>query len=78
MAEEKEKVCKTRRGQWGFRRRLVVYTLGFCASCVAWVLLKEMDNETVRTVTSSAFGLSGAVIGSYIFGAVWNDKNKGD
>lgn len=60
---------------WGYRRRIVTYTLGFNAFCILYVMVfGASDEEVGRTIVASAFGLSGAVIGSYVLGAVWNDK----
>lgn len=64
---------------WGFRRRAVVAQLGFCGFCVLWVMIiGAADAETGKTIVASAFALATAVTGSYIFGAVWNDKGNGD
>lgn len=60
---------------WSFRRRVIVTTLLFCASCIAYVMVLGHNSPSVaETIIGSAFTLSGAVIGSYIFGAVWHDK----
>lgn len=62
---------------WSFRRRVVVAQLAFCGFCVLWVMvLGAADAETGKTIVASAFALATAVTGSYIFGAVWNDKGK--
>ena len=58
---------------WGFRRRVVVATLFFCAACVIFVMVFGSAGAG-ETIVSGCFTLAGAVIGSYIFGAVWNDK----
>lgn len=60
---------------WSFRRRVVIAELAFCAICIAWVMvIGATDAETGKTIVASAFALAGGVTGSYIFGAVWNDK----
>lgn len=60
---------------WSFRRRVVVTTLLFCAFCVLWVMIRgAADPASGQTIVASAFTLATAVIGSYIFGAVWHDK----
>lgn len=62
---------------WGFRRKVVISTLLFCALTILLSLTK--DTTVAEAAVTSAFALAGAVIGSYIFGAVWNDKGeKGD
>lgn len=67
---------------WSFRRRVVITTLLFCAGIVVKVTLWSHQSEGIgESLVTMAFGLAGAVIGSYIFGAVWNDnggKNEAD
>lgn len=62
---------------WSFRRRIVITALLFCAGIVAKITLWGHQSEGIgEALVTSAFGLAGAVIGSYIFGAVWNDKSE--
>lgn len=62
---------------WSFRRRVVITTLLFCAGVVVKVAVWGQNSESIgEALVTMAFGLAGAVIGSYIFGAVWNDKEK--
>ena len=59
---------------WSFRRKIVISTLIFCAITVIAALTK--DTTVAEAAVSSAFTLAGAVIGSYIFGAVWHDRDN--
>ena len=60
---------------WKIRRRVVLAALVFCAACVVWVMVWG-DSRTVNDVIiMCAFGLAFATIGSYVFGAAWDDKN---
>ena len=62
---------------WSFRRRVVIATLFFCAGVVVKVTVWGHQSEGIgEALVTMAFGLAGTVIGSYIFGAVWNDKGK--
>lgn len=67
---------------WKMRRRTVFASLVFCAWAVAYSMHKTygvdgcQDSRVAETVISSAFLLAGGVIGSYVFGAVWDDSNK--
>lgn len=66
------------RFEWHRRRRLIYYTLIFCmlaAASLIWAGLGGMDSTLLNTLTVSNYGLAGAVIGSYVFGAVWDDRN---
>lgn len=61
---------------WTIRRRIIVLTLIFCACVVTYVTYKGTDSRTAETIVQSAFYLAGAVIGSYVFGAAWEDRAK--
>lgn len=60
---------------WAIRRRIIVATLLFCAFCVTYIMVWGDDRPVMEVIVFSAFGLALSVIGSYIFGAVWDDKN---
>lgn len=67
--------------EWHRRRMLIYATLAFnlvsgCALLVAGLV--GMDSTLLTTLTVSNYSLAGAVIGSYVFGAVWDDKNARD
>lgn len=62
---------------WSFRRRVIIATLLFCAFMTGYVTIFGHDSERIgESIVVSAFSLAGAVIGSYIFGAVWQDKGE--
>lgn len=57
-------------------RRLVVFgTLLFCMFCILWILLYGDNRSVLEVIVMSSYGLAFSVIGSYIFGAVWDDAN---
>ena len=60
---------------WAVRRRIIITTLLFCAFCVTYIMIWGDDRPVMEVIVISAFGLSLSVIGSYVFGAVWDDKN---
>ena len=61
---------------WAVRRKIIVWTLVFCGAMIAYITFKGTDNRTAETIVQSAFALAGAVIGSYCFAAVTEDKAK--
>lgn len=62
---------------WSFRRRVVIAALLFCTVVIALGLLTpRLAPEIAITAISGAFSLGGAVIGAYIFGAVWHDRGR--
>lgn len=62
-------------GSWTHRRRIIYCTLIFCAFCIVFIMFYGSDTKLHEAIVSSAFLLAGGVIGSYVFGAVWDDKN---
>lgn len=61
---------------WTIRRRIIYITLLFCAFCILYLMLNGTDESRLHeTIVYSSFALAGAVIGSYVFGAVWDDSN---
>lgn len=65
---------------WSIRRRIVASTLAFCAFVVVYCLWKvddgTADSRILETAVNAAFTLAGAVIGTYVFGAVWQDVKQ--
>ncbi len=62
-----------RQGTWKVRRRIIHATLVFCALQVGYLTFKGEDTRLNETLAMSAYALAGAVIGSYVFGAVFED-----
>lgn len=60
---------------WKLRRRAVFGSLIFCAIIITYIVFIADEKAVYETVTFSAFGLMGAIIASYIGGAVWDDYN---
>jgi uncharacterized BrkB/YihY/UPF0761 family membrane protein len=60
---------------WKNRRRVIFSSLIFCACVVAYLVLEGKDTKLHETIAWSAFALAFSVIGGYVFGAVWDDKN---
>jgi hypothetical protein len=62
---------------WNFRRKVVVSTLSFCAGVISYLAYYGHQSEAIgSSIVGGCFTLGTAVIGSYIFGAVWHDKNE--
>jgi len=66
---------RTPPGTWTRRRRIIHMTLLYCAAMVAWLTERHPDSPMVSQVVLGLLALAGAVIGSYVFGATWDDKN---
>lgn len=63
------------RPSWKIRRRIIVATLIFCALEIVWFTFKGKDTNLANNIVLGCFALAGSTIGSYVFGAVWDDKN---
>jgi uncharacterized membrane protein len=60
---------------WKLRRRAVFGSLIFAAGVISYVLFRWDDTALAQTVVLSAFGLIGAIVASYIGGAVYEDTH---
>lgn len=61
--------------KWQFRRTVIVMSLIFCATVITFLLLYGEDTRLNETIALGTFGLTISIIGSAVFGAVWDDKN---
>lgn len=63
--------------RWTIRRRIIVASLAFCGGVILISLFKtDLDPTVSQTAITQAFVAGMAIIGSYVFGAVWDDKNN--
>lgn len=60
---------------WAIRRRIIVATLLFCAGEIIYLTGWGEDTNLASTIANGVLILAGSVIGSYVFGAVWDDRN---
>lgn len=63
--------------RWRYRRLIVLVTLLVCFAGVTYLTLLGKDTRLNETLASGFFALAGATIGSYVFGAVWDDNQRG-
>jgi hypothetical protein len=60
---------------WRIRRRVIFGTLAFCALEVVYLTIFGESTSLAETIANGCFLLAGSVIGTYVFGATWDDKN---
>ena len=60
---------------WAIRRRIIIGTLLFCMLEVVYLTIWADDTELAATIANGVLILGGSVIASYVFGAVWDDRN---
>lgn len=65
------------RPSWAVRRRIVIATLIWCGLLVTYLALFGRPVSLSETIANGCLLLMASVIGSYVFGAVWDDKNNG-
>lgn len=58
---------------WRIRRRIIIATLIFCAAEVAYLTGWGDDTRLAEAIATGCLLLAGSVIGSYVFGAAWQD-----
>ena len=59
---------------WQTRRRLMFAVVAFCMLCISWALYQDTDTIVMQSAVTSGFATMAAILGSYVFGAVWEDK----
>lgn len=66
------------RPPWTQRRRVVFGTLVMCAVVVlrfTFMPTAGVDPELAKMISLGVLGLAGTTIGTYVFGAAWDDRN---
>lgn len=61
---------------WKNRRLIIRATLIFCALEILYLTIWGESTPLTTTLANGAYLLAGSVIGSYVFGAVWDDKHN--
>ena len=61
---------------WSHRRRIIYASLLFCAGAVSYLLIYGEDTRLNETLANGFIMLAGSTLGSYVFGAAWDDRNK--
>lgn len=64
------------RNSWTIRRRIIIGTLLWCGAMVTYLAIFGRPVSLSETIANGCLLLMASVIGSYVFGAVWDDKSK--
>lgn len=67
---------KTGVGSWIWRRTFLWAVNLFCCWVIGYVLWNQLDTRPADTAVMMAFATQMMSVGSYVFGAAWDDKNK--
>lgn len=65
----------TYRPVWKNRRRVIFGSLLYIAGLNAYLAALGEDTRVNETLAAGSLLLAAAIIGSYVFGAVWDDSN---
>lgn len=64
------------RSTWAIRRRIIIGTLLWAATLVTWLAVWGRPTSLSEAIATNLLLLMGGVIGSYVFGAVWDDQSR--
>lgn len=60
---------------WKIRQKIIFATLIYCAAMIFYLAIWAESTPLREQVVLALVGLVASVIGAYIFGATWDDKN---
>ena len=63
---------------WPIRRRVMFLAMVYCAGNVQYLMLWGQDTALNREIATTLLWVLGAIIGAYVFGAVWDDMDRRD
>ena len=61
---------------WRNRRRAMWSALVFCMASIAYVLVMRLESSVAETTVTMSFLSIMSIIGSYVFGAAWQDVTQ--
>lgn len=62
-------------GSWRTRRLFMFAVTAFSMGTIAYILYRDMDSRVADTAVTMAFFTLISTVGSYVFGAAWQDVN---
>ena len=67
---------KRKNGDWKIRRRFMFIIIAFCMWTIGYVLRNDLTSRVAETAVEMAFLTIFMTMGSYVFGAVWQDTTS--
>ena len=61
---------------WTIRRRIIIASLIFVALCVGKIILADSPTPGQVSLAEALVYAAVGIIGSYVFGATWDDKGR--
>ena len=62
-------------GSWENRRRFMYTVSLFCAGAIVYCLGMNLQSAVAETAVTMSYATLIGIVGSYVFGATWDDKN---
>lgn len=63
----------TQKSSWMVRRRFMFIVSAFCMATVTYVLYHDLSSGPADTAVTMSFITLLGIVGSYVFGATWED-----
>ena len=61
---------------WRIRRRIIVLLLIWCVAMVTYIAIMGPPDQLREAIATSLIILIGSIVGSYVFGVIWDSKGK--
>lgn len=61
---------------WATRRRIIIFVLLWSSGLITYITVYGQQDSLRESVATNLILLMGGVIGSYVFGVEWGQKNK--
>ena len=62
---------------WFWRRIAVFTSLAVCDAVILYLMVFGPDTRLNPDIANGVILLIGAIVNGYVFGAIWDDRNKG-
>lgn len=61
---------------WRIRRRIVILLLIWCVGLVTYIAIFGQPDSLREAIATALILLIGSLVGSYVFGVIWDSKTK--
>lgn len=61
---------------WRIRRRIVILLLVWCVAMVSYIAIMGPPDQLREAIATALILLIGSLVGSYVFGVIWDGKNR--
>lgn len=61
---------------WRVRRRIIILLLLWCVGLVTYIAIMGPPDQLREAIATSLILLAGSIVGSYVFGVIWDNKGK--